>query len=138
MQVPYLSRHHRVMAFDGRGNGRSERPAGEEAYADTEFVQDAVAVLDATGTDRAVVVGLSMGAGYVLRLAAEHPERVHAAIFISPAVGLADPLPGRVAYGFEDELPTDEGWAKYNAHFRPRSRTSMPPAMSGGSQRRAG
>src|SRR5437660_224011 len=58
-QVPYLARHVRVLPFDGRGNGRSDRPGSSEAYADTEFVADALAVMDATGTDRAVLVGMS-------------------------------------------------------------------------------
>jgi pimeloyl-ACP methyl ester carboxylesterase/predicted glycosyltransferase len=117
MQIPYLARHFRVLTFDGRGNGRSDRPATAEAYADTEFVADALAVMDQTGTDRAVVVGISMGAGYALRLAAEHPERVLGAVLIGPAVGLADPFPGRTTYRFDDTLDTEEGWAKYNAHY---------------------
>ena len=60
-QVPYLSRHFRVITVEGRGNGRADRPGSAEAYADREYVDDAIAVMDATGTDRAVVVGLSMG-----------------------------------------------------------------------------
>ncbi|MFL5720104.1 MAG: alpha/beta fold hydrolase, partial [Chloroflexota bacterium] len=75
LQIPYLARLFRVLTFDGRGNGRSDRPEQSDAYADTEYVADALAVLDATSTDRAVVVGLSMGACYTLRLAAEHPDR---------------------------------------------------------------
>ena len=47
----------RVLTFDPRGNGRSDRPAAVEAYAEREFAADALAVLDATGTERAVVVG---------------------------------------------------------------------------------
>ena len=42
-QVPYLSRHFRVVTFDGRGNGRSDTPAGRDAYTTVEFAQDAVA-----------------------------------------------------------------------------------------------
>ena len=69
-QIPYLARHFRVIAIEGRGNGRADRPADESAYADAEYVADALAVLDATGTDRAVLVGLSKGAWHALQFAA--------------------------------------------------------------------
>jgi pimeloyl-ACP methyl ester carboxylesterase len=88
-QIPYLARHFRVVAFDGRGNGRSDRPRGFEAYTSAEYVADAVAVLDATGTERAVVVGLSAGARWGTLLAAEHPDRVIGLAAIGPAVPLA-------------------------------------------------
>jgi pimeloyl-ACP methyl ester carboxylesterase len=91
-QIAFLARHWQVVTFDGRGNGRSDRPADVAAYADTEFVADAVAVMDATGVARAVVVGLSMGGGWALRLAAEYPDRVEAAVFEGAAVPIADPL----------------------------------------------
>src|SRR3954449_316542 len=61
-QIPYLARHFRVVTFDGRGNGKSDRPADPEAYAEEEFADDALAVLDATGTEQAVLVSLSRGA----------------------------------------------------------------------------
>ncbi|HYT30640.1 MAG TPA: alpha/beta hydrolase, partial [Actinomycetota bacterium] len=116
-QIPYLARHFRVVTFDGRGNGRSDRPSDAAAYSDTEFVADAIDVLDATGTDRAVIAGVSMGSGYALRLAAEHPDRVLGAVFVGPSVGLSDPIPDRITYPFDEVLPTDEGWAKYNEHY---------------------
>ena len=75
-QLADLSRHYRVVTFDGRGNGRSDRPADPAAYAGGEFVQDALAVLDATETDRAVMVACSVATFWMLQLAAEHPERV--------------------------------------------------------------
>ena len=49
-------------------------------------------------------------------LAADHPERVKAIAYIGPAVPLAPGLPERQV-SFEDELDTDEGWAKYNRHY---------------------
>src|SRR6266540_6443301 len=52
-QIPYFARHHRVLTFDGRGNGKSDRPTDPAAYAETEFAADALAVLDATETERA-------------------------------------------------------------------------------------
>src|SRR5215203_4853662 len=80
MQIPYLARHCRVVVFDGRGNGRSDRPAEPAAYDEREFAADALAVMDATATARALVVGFSLGAQRALILAAEHPERVDGAV----------------------------------------------------------
>jgi pimeloyl-ACP methyl ester carboxylesterase/predicted glycosyltransferase len=117
MQIPYFARHFRVVTFDGRGNGKSDRPDEVAAYREKEYAADAVAVMDATGTDRAMIVSLSLGAQRALLLAAEHPERVAGAVFICPSVSLGRALPERVVYAFEDVLGTDEGWAKYNRHY---------------------
>jgi pimeloyl-ACP methyl ester carboxylesterase/predicted glycosyltransferase len=117
MQIPYLARCCRVVTFDGRGNGKSDRPGEVSAYAEEEYAADALAVMDATGTERAVLVSLSLGAQRALLLAAEHPGRVAAAVFICPSVSLGQPLPERVRYSFEDELDEDAGWAKYNRHY---------------------
>ncbi|HEV2461087.1 MAG TPA: alpha/beta hydrolase, partial [Ktedonobacterales bacterium] len=87
-QVPYLARHCRVITFDGRGNGRSSRPTDPAAYSNEEIVGDALAVTDATGTQQAVLVSLSMGAQWALTLAAEHPERVAGSVFIGPSLPL--------------------------------------------------
>jgi pimeloyl-ACP methyl ester carboxylesterase len=118
MQIPYLARHCRVLTFDGRGNGRSDRPTEPEAYAEPEFAADAIAVMDATGTDRAVIVGFSMGAHRGLLLAANHPERVQAAVFIGGNYpGGGQPVAERTVYSWEEELDTEEGWAKHNRHY---------------------
>jgi pimeloyl-ACP methyl ester carboxylesterase/predicted glycosyltransferase len=114
MQIPYLSRHCRVVAFDGRGNGRSDRPA--EGYGEREFAADALAVLDATGTASATLVSLSMGAQRGLVLAAEHPNCVDGAVFICPAVPLGGPVTGRGIDAWGEPLDTEEGWAKYNRY----------------------
>jgi pimeloyl-ACP methyl ester carboxylesterase len=114
-QIPYLARHFRVVTFDGRGNGRADRPTASDAYASSEFVADALAVLDVTGTDRAVCVGLSMGACYALRLAADHADRVSGVVLFGPAVGLAPPHADRDEVPFDVDTGRDEGWARYNA-----------------------
>jgi pimeloyl-ACP methyl ester carboxylesterase len=116
MQLPYFARHVRAITFDPRGNGRSDRPDEPHAYAEAEFAADALAVLDATATERAVLVSLSLGAERALLLAAEHPDRVAGAVFIGPALPLGPIEDRAVTARFDEELPTDEGWAKYNRH----------------------
>jgi len=114
-QVPHLARRYRVVTFDGRGNGRSDRPAGPEHYTVETFADDCLAVLDATGTELAVVAGLSCGALWATLVAAEHPERVLGLFLVGPAVGLVPGHPERQVYPFEGALDTTVGWAKYNA-----------------------
>jgi len=115
MQIPYLARHCRVLTFDPRGNGRSDRPRQPEAYDEREFAADGLAVLDATETASAVIVGFSMGGQRGLILAAEHPERVEGAVFIGPSFTAGgEPLPERALYDFDSEVDTVEEWAKHN------------------------
>jgi pimeloyl-ACP methyl ester carboxylesterase len=118
LQIPYLARHCRVVTFDGRGNGRSSRPAEPDAYREQEFVADALAVLDATGTERAVLVSLSRGAERSLLLAAGNPERVEKLVFIAPALPLP-PVVARSLAAQEFVEPRDEyvGWGKWNSNY---------------------
>ncbi len=117
MQIPYLARTSRVVTFDGRGNGRSDRPAGAEAYKPGEFLYDTLAVLDHVGVEQAVFVSLSMGAIWHLLLAATRPDRVQGSVYIGPALMFGPSHLERAVYSFEDELDTTEGWAKYNRHY---------------------
>jgi pimeloyl-ACP methyl ester carboxylesterase/predicted glycosyltransferase len=116
-QLPVLARRYRVIAVDGRGNGRCDRPQSPLAYTDDEYVADAVAVLDETDTARAVVAGVSMGGLRAAALASKQPDRVLGAAMIAPAFALlSTPHPHRSVYSFTDELETDEGWAVFNEH----------------------
>ncbi|HET6561774.1 MAG TPA: alpha/beta fold hydrolase [Marmoricola sp.] len=114
-QVGYLARHHRVVTFDGRGSGRSSRPVGAAAYADTEYAADTVAVLDATGTDRAVLVSLSRGATWAVHVAAGHPERVLGVVALSPSCHFASRAPR--PFPWQERVDSTEGWAKHNKHY---------------------
>jgi len=110
-QVPYLARHFQVITVEGRGNGRADRPGTAEAYRDREYVDDAIAVLDATGVDRAVVVGLSVGGRHALQLAAWYPERAAGVVAIGGA------LPWPMPPGFDETRDAYEGWGKANRHY---------------------
>lgn len=120
MQVPYLSRHQQVITYDGPGNGRSDRVTDPARYSVDSYAADAVAVLDECNVDRAVVVGLSLGAAYATRLASLHPDRVLAMVLVGPALPLTPPHPERVKIfeQFSEPYPQDPvGWDKYNASY---------------------
>ncbi|WP_235925911.1 alpha/beta fold hydrolase [Actinokineospora pegani] len=66
----------RVLSWYHRGTLGSPRPVDESRVALADHVADAVAVLDAAGVERCVVMGWSMGVMVAAELAALHPDRV--------------------------------------------------------------
>jgi pimeloyl-ACP methyl ester carboxylesterase/UDP:flavonoid glycosyltransferase YjiC (YdhE family) len=118
MQVPFLARDYRVVTFDPRGNGRSDRPRDPAAYADSVFASDIAAVLDATGTERAVLGAFCSGFPWALLFAAAHPQRLTGIIAIAPTLPISPSDPWeRDGDSFDDLLDTTEGWAKENRHY---------------------
>ena len=75
--------------------------------------------MDATATERAVLVGLCGDAVWpAVQFAARWPDRALGIVAFAVGVPLlTPPHPWRVQYGFHDELETDEGWAKLNEHY---------------------
>lgn len=71
----FVAAGYRVIRFDNRDVGLSTKRPGVD-YTLADMADDAVAVLDANGVERAHVLGLSMGGMIVQRLAIDHPERV--------------------------------------------------------------
>jgi pimeloyl-ACP methyl ester carboxylesterase len=115
-QIPDFARRHRVVAWDNRGNGRSDRPADPVAHMTRARAANLGAVMDAAGVRAAVLVGLSSSSGTMIFFAAEHPDRVLGLAFICPASLIGHP--GRSLHvRFEDRLASDEGWNKENIHF---------------------
>jgi pimeloyl-ACP methyl ester carboxylesterase/predicted glycosyltransferase len=118
-QVPYLSNHFRVVTFDPRGNGASGRPTDPAAYDTKVQVGDALAVLDAVGADRAVLVGNSFGTILAYMFAALHPDRVAGAVLIGTTLNVDGrddyPLAQKLAT-FDEDRGVDEGWDRYNRH----------------------
>ena len=81
--APRLLPRYRTIALDNRGAGRSDKPFGR--YDLEEMADDAVAVLDAAGVDRAHVMGASMGGAIAQLVALRHPERVQSLILACTA-----------------------------------------------------
>lgn len=114
-QVPYLARHYRVVTVDARGNGGSDRPEGSAAYADTVNAADALAVLDATGTDAAFLVALCSGTKWSILVAAAAPERVRGIIAVGAGVHPLAPQPCPIDAVDAPRWRGDyEGWARYH------------------------
>ena len=76
--LPDLARDYRVVAFDLRGHGASDKPRDPRAY--DEVGLDAVRLLDHLEISRAHVVGYSLGGIIVAKLLTTHPERFRSAV----------------------------------------------------------
>jgi pimeloyl-ACP methyl ester carboxylesterase len=113
-QVAYLARHFRTIALDPRGNGHSDRPGHAAAYSRAAHLADTLAVLDATGTERAMLVSASPRAALGLDLAANHPERVRAAVFITPQLWAERDFVDWFTAGGSERY---DGTSKMNPHY---------------------
>jgi 3-oxoadipate enol-lactonase len=113
--IPTLSRELQVIAFDFRGNGRSDEPAG--ACTMDTFVADTVGLLDHLRIERAHVYGQSFGGMVAQLIGLDRPERVRTlilaattpggehAIYHQPKVPMAEPWRGLYSPGFAQAHP---------------------------------
>lgn len=91
--VPGLAERFRVLSFDNRGIGDSDRPAGP--YTARMMADDALQVLDEAGVERAHVVGASLGGMIAQEFAVAAPERVEKLVLActTPGGAAAVPMP---------------------------------------------
>ena len=89
--IPTLATACHVIAYDHRGNGLSDDPPGPVDMA--TFVEDAIAVLDDRGVDRAHLYGQSFGGMVALEAALTHPSRVRTLILAATHAGPAHAVP---------------------------------------------
>ena len=109
----------RVVALDLRGRGLSDTPVGD--YTLEAYANDTVAVLDALGIDRPILVGHSLGARIAAAFAAAHTDRVGHAVLIDPPMSNeARPYPMPLTV-FDAQLDEAEAGTDADgvAHFYP-------------------
>ncbi|MDB5794035.1 MAG: Alpha/beta hydrolase fold [Noviherbaspirillum sp.] len=80
-QIDALARHFRVLSFDFRGLGQSER--GSEPLGVATFVRDLEALLQALGISRTALMGISLGGFVAQSFALDHPDLVSALVLVS-------------------------------------------------------
>jgi pimeloyl-ACP methyl ester carboxylesterase len=66
----------RVISWNHRGTGDSDRPVDPEHVGIDAFAEDAIAVMDDAGVDACVLMGWSMGVNTMFEVAVNHPDRV--------------------------------------------------------------
>ncbi len=74
--IPSFARSHRVVTFDGRGNGASGRPTEPAAHGNEVVLADIDAVLEATATGDVIVIGHCHANWWAVETAVAHPDRV--------------------------------------------------------------
>jgi long-chain acyl-CoA synthetase len=83
-QLQHFALHHRVIALDLRGHGRSDKPAGR--YTMSEIVHDLEVALDQLkAPERFILAGHSFGGAVVTEYALAHPERVDQLVLMATA-----------------------------------------------------
>lgn len=86
----------RMLSLDARGHGDTVPLGDPDRLSFATFADDVAAMLEHAGVERAVIGGLSMGAGISLAFARRHPERTLGLILIRPA-WLDAPMPANLA-----------------------------------------
>ena len=81
-QLEALTGQFRVILYDHRGTGRSDRSLKPD-HSVASMAEDIIAVLDATGTERAHLVGHAAGGNAGLQLALDHPQRLDRLVVVN-------------------------------------------------------
>jgi pimeloyl-ACP methyl ester carboxylesterase len=106
--------------MDGRGNGLSDRPRGDGAYLPTEIADDVIAVLEAVGATKAVLVAHCHANYWTFMAAAARPDLISGVVAIAPGIpGLGDPNPNwiEVARHWDEDPESPEGWLMCNPAY---------------------
>ncbi|NVM43678.1 MAG: alpha/beta hydrolase [Candidatus Lokiarchaeota archaeon] len=87
-QIPVLSQEFKIISFDNRGAGKSERP--DMPYSMEMFVDDIKGLMDYLGISTAHLLGLSLGGMIGLNFILKNPRRVNKLVLINTLAQLPD------------------------------------------------
>lgn len=137
--VPVLSSSLRVLSFDNRGVGLSDRPPGP--YSLDDMVADCIAVLDAAEADSAHVYGISLGGMIAQQLALSNPGRVERLVLgaTTPGGDCAVAIDAGALAFFQrrGEMTAEEGvWASVPYNYAARTRRERGDAIAEDIERR--
>ncbi|HVB01545.1 MAG TPA: alpha/beta hydrolase, partial [Acidimicrobiales bacterium] len=79
--IEELAKHYRVIAFDNRGAGRTDKP--EDGYSIEQMTDDLEGLLERLSVSNARVLGISLGSRIAVDLAVRYPQRVKDLILAS-------------------------------------------------------
>jgi pimeloyl-ACP methyl ester carboxylesterase len=106
----------RAIALDLRGHGRSARPADPGEFTMESLAGDIRAVAEASGLERFVLVGHSLGGGVALAYAGAWPERVERLLLLDP-IGDGTRIPAAEVQPFLDRLDSDHYAATIESYW---------------------
>ena len=132
-QTPVFSSRYRVVSFDNRGIGRSDKP--NEPYTISMMADDTVGLMDALGISRAHILALSMGGMIAQEIALKYPEKVESLVLACTHCG------GKHAISASEEISViflilflwARGWRivwRYSSRFKTGPHLSHCTAVS--------
>ncbi len=119
--APRLRPRLRVLAFDQRGHGLSDRAARVEDYTRENMVADVERAVDALGLVRPVVIGHSMGGMNAMTFAARNPARVRALVLVDvgPEVSVDGAREVSTFVAGPYALDTLDDWVEHTHRYYP-------------------
>ena len=125
LQAPSFARWYRVVTFDNRGAGDSDKPPEPSSLA--LFADDTAALMDALGIERAHVYGQSMGGLIAQEIALRHPQKVRGLVLGCTTCGgprsvLLSPQAAALLAGMASLLPEEAVERVMELFYSPRFR----------------
>jgi len=105
--VSELAQHYKVIVFDNRGAGRTDKP--DIPYSIAMMAADTAGLMRAIDIQQAHIIGVSMGGRIALELALEHPKMIKKLVLVSTAARVIKTLRRRLLFSIVPRIPILKG-----------------------------